>query len=160
MEKQVLTEEYYGHHLEVTIIETIPEIKLEFIPDSVKKMVFEHLECNGKDGEFSHDDTGDFILEEFPNVTVSGSWRIIESPEVMERIVSSYFFYMWNRWCERECEKVFGWLHNHLWEKWCYFCNDSSRGAAEKFYAELTKNTRQLIVNRANEVFNGSEEKL
>ena len=38
--------------------------------------------------------------------------------------VASFFYYMWNCWCEQECETAFarsgcGW--RHLWNKWCQY---------------------------------------
>ncbi len=160
MEKQVLSEEYFGYQLEVTINETQPAIKLEFIPDSVKKSVLALLAENQKEGAFGHEETGDYFSQEYPDVTFSGSWKVIESPIMMEKIVSSFFYYMWNRWSKEECKAVFGYQHVHFFEKWCGLCRGSSSGAAEKFYAELSINSRQLIVNRANEVYEGSIAKL
>ena len=37
-----------------------------------------------------------------------------------ENIVSSFFYYMWNAWCEEECRIVFASVsYPHFWEKWC-----------------------------------------
>ena len=35
-----------------------------------------------------------------------------------ENAVSSFFYYMWNAWCEEECRTVFKEMHPHFWEKW------------------------------------------
>lgn len=35
-----------------------------------------------------------------------------------ENAVSSYFYYMWNTWCEEECRTVFKEMYPHFWEKW------------------------------------------
>ena len=32
-----------------------------------------------------------------------------------ENIVSSFMFYMWNRWSRQECDIVFGVMSGHLW---------------------------------------------
>lgn len=68
-------------------------------------------------------------------------------------IVSSFFFYMWNFWCEEECKQVFGWNYQHFWGKWCAFCKPSSFGAAERFYSELDMGNQEAIVNRACECY-------
>ena len=34
-----------------------------------------------------------------------------------ENAVSSFFYYMWNAWCEEECRTVFKEMHPHFWEK-------------------------------------------
>lgn len=77
--------------------------------------------------------------------------------------VTSFMFYMWNRWCKEECMKVFGDGHigEHIWSKWCGACDKmgSSRGAAEIFYAELSTGNRDKLVRRATECYEGMEEK-
>ena len=71
--------------------------------------------------------------------------------------VSSYFFYMWNAWCEEECKIAFaksecGWMH--FWEKWCGICNKHGVwGASERMYAELSESNRDLLVARATAVY-------
>ncbi|MEO3212766.1 hypothetical protein [Parabacteroides distasonis] len=75
-----------------------------------------------------------------------------------ENTVSSFFYYMWNAWCEEECRIVFASVgYPHFWEKWCAATHPTVYGAAEKFYAELSVHSRTLLVNRACEVYNGSE---
>lgn len=73
--------------------------------------------------------------------------------------VASFFYYMWNAWCEEECKIVFaeskcGW--RHFWEKWNGICYKlrTSRGAAEEFFAELSDYNQDLLVKRAIEVYN------
>jgi hypothetical protein len=68
-------------------------------------------------------------------------------------IVTCFFMYMWNRWCEEECRQVFGGLCQHLWSKWCYHCKRFSAGAAECFYAELDIGNQRLLVERACEYY-------
>lgn len=78
--------------------------------------------------------------------------------------VTSFFYYMWNRWSEEECKIVFKngtaeW--QHFWRKWCeaYDMMKGPRGAAEFFYAHLSDTNRELLVRRALEVYNGHKEK-
>lgn len=69
--------------------------------------------------------------------------------------VSSFFYYMWNTWCEEECRIVFageGW--QHFWEKWASACNRGVMGAAERFFAELSDSNQDLLVRRAIELYN------
>jgi hypothetical protein len=74
-----------------------------------------------------------------------------------ENIVSSYFYYMWNRWSKTECETVFGSMAGHFWEKWCGLSNPTPSGAAERLYAELGNEARRKIVKRACELYNGQQ---
>ena len=68
-----------------------------------------------------------------------------------ENIVSSFFYYMWNRWSKAECETVFGNMAGHFWAKWCGLSSATLSGAAERFYAELGNNARDKSWNgRAN----------
>ena len=72
-----------------------------------------------------------------------------------ENIVSSFFYYMWNRWSKAECETVFGSMAGHFWAKWCGLSSATLSGAAERFYAELGNNARDKIVERACELYDG-----
>lgn len=72
-----------------------------------------------------------------------------------ENIVSSFFYYMWNRWSKTECETVFGGMAGHFWAKWCGLSSTTLSGAAERFYAELGNNARDKIVERACELYDG-----
>lgn len=76
-----------------------------------------------------------------------------------ENSVSSFFFYMWNAWCEEECKVVYGWEYAHFWNKWCHSAKDTPQGAAEKFYAELTTGNRQKLVKRSSELYDGSKKR-
>lgn len=83
-----------------------------------------------------------------------------EKPEEKEprspaNYVSSFFYYMWNAWCESECETVFGGMYWHFWEKWCAITTkyETTHGAGERFYAELSESNREQLVNRACEVY-------
>jgi hypothetical protein len=69
--------------------------------------------------------------------------------------VSSFFYYMWNSWCEEECRIVFaseGW--QHFWNKWSSAYNEGGvRGASERFFAELSLSNQDLLVKRAIELY-------
>lgn len=73
--------------------------------------------------------------------------------------VASFFYYMWNAWCEEECRIVFaseGW--QHFWEKWAYACSQGkTMGAAERFFAELSDYNQDRLVARAIELYNRKE---
>ena len=63
-----------------------------------------------------------------------------------ENAVSSYFYYMWNTWCEEECKTVFKEMYPHFWEKWSLMTDKGVFGASERFYAELTDRYREKLV--------------
>ena len=69
--------------------------------------------------------------------------------------VSSFHYYMWNAWGEEECKITFGGAYKHFWEKWNSLASKSILGAAERFYAELSDNNRELLVNRAVALYDG-----
>lgn len=77
--------------------------------------------------------------------------------------VASFFYYMWNAWCERECSIAFehsqcGW--QHIWNKWSAACKRNDLqifGAAEIFFSELDAENQDLLVNRAIELYNRKE---
>ena len=48
-----------------------------------------------------------------------------------ENAVSSYFYYMWNTWCEEECKTVFKEMYPHFWEKWSLMTDKGVFGASE-----------------------------
>lgn len=66
-----------------------------------------------------------------------------------ENAVSSFFYYMWNAWCEEECKIVYGNMYRHFWEKWSMMTDKGIFGASERFYAELTDHYREKLVERA-----------
>ena len=72
-----------------------------------------------------------------------------------ENAVSSFFYYMWNAWCEEECRTVFKEMHPHFWEKWSLMTDKGIFGAAERFYAELTDRYREKLVERAVSLYDG-----
>ena len=69
--------------------------------------------------------------------------------------VSSFHYYMWNAWSEEECKITFGGAYKHFWDKWNSLASKSILGAAERFYAELSDNNRELLVNRAVALYDG-----
>lgn len=78
--------------------------------------------------------------------------------------VSSFFYYMWNAWCEEECAIAFkdascGW--HHIWNKWCEACSRAGgpMGAAERLFAELSDSNQELLVKRALELYEGRSKK-
>lgn len=113
MNKQILTELFYGHILEVTIKGC--DEKLQFIPDELKVDVLEILETNQLDGTTSFTNQND--------VLVSVSWRILtlhhdvlyrvllwEYNESVENFISVDVF-----------NDVYGnTLGRHYFEKWEY----------------------------------------
>ena len=75
-----------------------------------------------------------------------------------ENIVSSFFYYMWNKFCYEEAIKIFGQnLGDHIWVKWKHKCSQHpcSLGAAEDLFSELDTSNRAKVVNRAIECYNG-----
>lgn len=72
--------------------------------------------------------------------------------------VSSFFYYMWNGWCEEECKIAFkesacGW--KHFWSKWIGCClRNNHFGAVEEFFAELSEHHKDMLVRRAVKVYN------
>ena len=77
------------------------------------------------------------------------------APDKPNNDVSSFFYYMWNAWSKEECKTVFGNMWEHFWSKWmgAYERMNGPRGAAEVFYAELSKRNRGLLVKRATDVY-------
>lgn len=76
--------------------------------------------------------------------------------------ITSFMFYMWNAWCEKECQEAFkdgDW--KHFWSKWCYWCNKigSAWGATERFYSDLSDGNRNRLVRRALAVYDGRHDK-
>lgn len=87
---------------------------------------------------------------------------ISRKSEFSRNDVTSFMFYMWNAWCEEECQEAFNdgdW--KHFWSKWCHCCNkmDSAWGATERFYSELSDFNRNRLVRRALAVYDGRHDK-
>ena len=81
----------------------------------------------------------------------------------MKNDISSFFYYMWNKWGEDECKIVFADScggYKHYWNKWCYFCDEYGvRSAVDMLYAELDDNNRNKLVARALECYDGRRER-
>lgn len=77
--------------------------------------------------------------------------------------VTSFFYYMWNKWCESEAKIVFADScggYKHYWNKWVYFCNEyGCRAAVDMLYGELDEDNRNKLVARALKCFDGMKEK-
>lgn len=71
--------------------------------------------------------------------------------------VSSFFYYMWNEWSEKECaiafaESLCGW--RHFWTKWLGLRDKHSHfGTVEEFFAELSEYHQDMLVRRAVQVY-------
>lgn len=70
-----------------------------------------------------------------------------------ENAVSSFFYYMWNTWSEEECKIIFKGMYKHFWAKWNSLAGKSLLGAAERFYAELSTNNREQLVNTSLQLY-------
>ena len=76
--------------------------------------------------------------------------------------VTSFFYYMWNRWSEEECRIAFkDGDYKHFWNKWCQAYDElgGPRGAAEYFYMMLSDTNRDKLVKRALECYDGMTER-
>ena len=76
--------------------------------------------------------------------------------------VTSFFYYMWNKWSEEECRIAFkDGDYKHFWNKWCQAYDElgGPRGAAEYFYMMLSDTNRDKLVKRALECYDGMTEK-
>ena len=101
--------------------------------------------------------------------TASGTYTLDQFAKDIERKsdeqkndVTSFMFYMWNRWSEEECKIAFkDGDYNHFWNKWCeaYDTMNGPRGAAELFYMMLSDTNRDKLVKRAMECYDGQSEK-
>lgn len=75
--------------------------------------------------------------------------------------VTSFMFYMWNRWSKEECKHIYGIKWEHFWDKWLWVYKrlNGPHGAAEVFYSELSTGNRNKLVERALECYDGMDEK-
>lgn len=80
-----------------------------------------------------------------------------------KKVIESFFYYMWNEWCLKECLLVFrdaSGTGTHYWAQWCYFYqSDGSNGAISRFFAYLDSENRTRLVNRALELYDGPSNK-
>ena len=80
-------------------------------------------------------------------------WVYVEQLEKVSNCVDNFMYYMCNRWCHEEAVRLFGEnLGNHIWEKWVdivrFGCGDQLT-----FYANIDKECRKKLGNRANEIY-------
>lgn len=73
--------------------------------------------------------------------------------------VTSFFYYMWNSWCEYEAMLVFSDScggYKHYWNKWVYYCEKyGHRAAVDLLYGDLSEDNRNKLVARALECYDG-----
>ena len=64
--------------------------------------------------------------------------------------VQNFMYYIFNRWNETECKKVFGdsMLADHIWSKWKDY-----RSNPLWWYGMLDNECQQKLVDRANEIY-------
>ena len=87
----------------------------------------------------------------------NGGWR----STVMKNDVSSFFYYMWNKWDINECDIAFGADAAHLWSKYCqYYSVYGAHGAISMLYANLSEYNRDRLVERACECYEGRKYKM
>ena len=77
-------------------------------------------------------------------------------------VVLSYAIYMANAWSESEAKKTFGNLMGeHIWNKWVsYNENFGTHGANMKLIYELDSTNLELLVERANLLYEGRRSRL
>jgi len=99
------------------------------------------------------------ITKEISQTAYSGldAFHFPDKSTMEETVVSSFFYYMWNAWSEKECKTVYGNEYLHFWDKWRCQAGNTSSGAAEKFYADLSGHYRMKLVGRACELYRGGE---
>lgn len=73
----------------------------------------------------------------------------------MKNDVTSFMFYMWNAWSQKECDLVFKEDGNYMWNKW----QDCRCGNISEFYSLLDTENRDKLVSRALILYNGYEKK-
>lgn len=120
-----------------------------------------YILCCDDDGGVS--DGLDLIPEQVPEEVLTAITKWLEKAMVPAKPksndVTSFFYYMWNKWNEEECKAVFN--DPHFWNKWCeaYDTMHGPRGATELFYMMLSDTNRDKLVARALECYDGMTEK-
>ena len=66
---------------------------------------------------------------------------------------------LWNAWSKEECKIVFGGQYQHFWEKWCANSDKAIFGAVERFCADLSESSRELLVERAVTLYDGKSKR-
>jgi truncated hemoglobin YjbI len=68
----------------------------------------------------------------------------------MSNEVTNFMYYIFNKWTVAEARCLFGDpLGEHIFSKWCDCMPD-----ALSWYAELDNRCKQMLVDRANEIYN------
>jgi len=128
--------------------------------DEVTPLVFLFTpdeELGNNDGDI------DLVPENLPEEVLTAITKWLEKAMVPAKPksndVTSFFYYMWNKWNEEECKAVFN--DPHFWNKWCeaYDTMHGPRGATELFYMMLSDTNRDKLVARALECYDGMTEK-
>ena len=123
------------------------------------------LDCAHYHSFFDHGHTvhGPYTLDEFNrNLKEIREKLNVRDNGPKPNDVTSFFYYMWNAWCEEECKVVFkDDYYPHFWNKWCeaYDKMNGPRGAAELFYMMLSDTNRDKLVKRALECYGGMTER-
>lgn len=131
---------------------------LEFV-----SIVFYHFFDKGWSATSAESDkyyTFDLFLKDIARMTTIQTVQ----PMPQERTtndVTSFMFYMWNRWSKEECKHIYGIKWEHFWNKWlwAYKRLNGPYGASEVFYSELSTGNRNKLVERALECYDGMNEK-
>lgn len=66
----------------------------------------------------------------------------------MKNDVTSFHYYMWNSWCKKECELIFGGDYDHIWNIWIH-----TKGDIGIFYGMLDNACRNLLTGRALKLY-------
>lgn len=86
-------------------------------------------------------------------------YDIIEKQTCEQNDITSFFYYMWNSWCEQEARIVFSDScggYKHYWNKWCYYVEEYGvRSAVDMLYGDLDKGNRDKLVARALQCYDG-----
>lgn len=80
---QTLTENYYGHIVKAEFNTALNAEKLEFIPDSVKEVIFSAMTDNSLDGIFTEEETNGY----------SGTWSIQPLAFSVMRRISTWSYH-------------------------------------------------------------------
>lgn len=66
----------------------------------------------------------------------------------MKNDISSFFYYMWNSWNEKECKILFKDLEDYIWNIWIH-----TKGDIGIFYGMLDNACRNLLTGRALKLY-------
>ena len=70
--------------------------------------------------------------------------------------VLSFHIYMWNKWSMDECKKIFENVSDHIWNKWCRYCDEVGATAAPSLMIrDLDSINLDKLINRACELYDG-----